>query len=103
QSLNREFQIVDRTRGRSKVKNIVDPPLNKNIIRYIVMIEGKITVSQEVCNICSISGDEVINTNNTVTFQEESVAEMRSEKPCTSGNNTNGFLHSILFYLCHNR
>ncbi len=57
--------------------------LSRNIdgFRHIMFDQLEMRIGREVRNVLPRSGDEIIQPNHIVAFGQESVAEMRSDKP----------------------
>jgi len=88
---DREFQIIDWTRRRREVKHVVDLLFrNEDEVRDIVFNEPEILVPSEMADVRRVTGDQIVNGDDTMTFRQKPVYEMRAEKTRTSGDDRNG-------------
>jgi hypothetical protein len=54
----------------------VNVTFNVKIVRDVVMYELKMRVSRKVSYIVRAAGNQVVDTNNRMTFRDKSIAEM---------------------------
>jgi hypothetical protein len=62
----------------------------KNEIRNVVFDEPEIFVPGEMSNVRRVTGDQIINGNDTMTLRQKSVHQMRAEETRTASNDGNG-------------
>jgi hypothetical protein len=55
-----------------------------------VFNEPEILVPGEMADVRGVTGDEIVDSNDPVTFSQKPVYEMRAEKTRTSGYDRNG-------------
>ena len=61
-----------------------------NRSRDVVMRESEMRVGPKVPDILDSAGDQIVETNNVVTFSQEPVAEIRTQKARTAGFKVSG-------------
>jgi hypothetical protein len=69
----------------------------KNEIGNVVLDEMKILVAGEMADVRGVAGDEIVDRNDAMTFRQQPVRQMRSQKTRATGDNRNGFG----FFLSH--
>ena len=66
------------------MKNVVDASGNMDEFRYIVVVELELPEFEQVFDIPEVSGNEVIHTDDIITFLDEPVAQVRTQEAgCT--------------------
>src|SRR5690606_39540344 len=88
QGLYGDFQVVNRTGRRSKMKNVVQITGNMYKFGHIVMIKLEVFQGHQVLNVPHIPRYEIVHSDNTVPFLNKAVAKMRAEKPGRSEEHT---------------
>ncbi len=77
QSRDRQFQIIDWTRRRREVKNVINFVFGqKNEVRNVVLDEAKIRIAGEMTNVGRIAGDEIVDRDDAMPLAQESVNQM---------------------------
>lgn len=61
-------------------------PINEHVLRYIMLNEAERFIANEMSNIPHVSGDEIVDCRDTISFGEELITEVRAEKARSSGN-----------------
>ena len=91
QGRDRQLEIIDRAGRRREMKNVIDFFVwQENEIRDVVLDEVKIFVAGKVSNVGHVAGDQIIDRNDAMTFGQEPVAQMRTEKTGAAGHDRNG-------------
>jgi hypothetical protein len=62
------------------MKHIINFAVEEDVFRDIVVKKPEAGIAEQVCNVGSIAGNQIIDANNGMSLGEQSVAEMRSEK-----------------------
>src|SRR5437016_7586277 len=63
------------------MKNVIDFFFRqKNEIRNVMFDETEILVAREMGNVRGVTGDQIVNGNNAMTFRQKSIHQMRAEK-----------------------
>src|SRR5690348_3480667 len=86
QCLNREFEIIDWAGWRCKMQYRIQWPVDIDVVSRVMFDETKILISREVRDVTGIACDQVIHCNNSVSFCEETITQMRAEKTCTTSD-----------------
>ena len=87
---DREFQIIDWTGRRCEVKHVIDLLFREeDKVRDVVLNEAEILVSSEMADVPGVTGDEIVDGDDAVTFRQQPVYKMRTEKARTSGDDRN--------------
>jgi hypothetical protein len=73
------------------VKHVVDLLFREeDKIRDVVFNELEILVPGEMADVRRVTGDQVVNGDDAMTFSQKPIYEMRAEETGTSGHNRNG-------------
>ena len=75
------------------MKNIIDRSFDKNVISDVVIDKSKPIVAEEMGDICGIAGYQIIDANDRMTFGEQAITKMRTEKSGTAHDNAGLFRH----------
>ncbi len=87
---DREFQVIDWTGRRCEVKHVVDLLFrNKDEVRDVVFDEPEILVPGEMADVRRVTGDEIVDGDDTMTFCQKPIRQMRAEKARTSSHDRN--------------
>ena len=62
---------------------------NEDEVRDVVLNESEILVPGEMANVRRVTGDEIVDGDDAMTFSQKPVYEMRAEKTSTSGDDRN--------------
>ena len=79
------------------MQDIAELAGNMDEFTHVMMIEFKMFQLEKVFDIPEIAGDEVIHTNDMVTFGDKAVAEMGSEETRCAGDQYTLFAHGVGF------
>jgi len=72
------------------MENVIDFFLGKkNEIRNVVVDEPKIFVASQVTDIRRITRDQIIHCDHAMSFGQQPIAQMRTQKTGAAGNNGN--------------
>src|SRR6202051_341806 len=80
QSLNWEFQVVDRACRGSKMKDVIHRARDIDILGDVVLHDRKLRVPREMEQFRRSPSDQVIDRENSPAAIEEVVAKVRPEK-----------------------
>src|SRR4029077_8294349 len=81
QGLNGVVEVVDRARRAREVEHPVERTLDLDEVRDIVQHELKAGMGTEVSDVAGVTGQEIVHSDDAVTLCQQSVAQVRSEKP----------------------
>src|SRR4051794_10409897 len=82
--LDREFQVINGTGRRRKVEYRVNSIFDVDVIGYVVVNEGKISISGKVGNVSRITRDKIIHCDDGVSLCQKAVTQMGTQKPGTA-------------------
>jgi hypothetical protein len=74
------------------MKDVVYRAGSKDVFGYVVPDELKIRIPSQVLDIIGIPRDQIVDGNDSESFREQSIAQMRTEKSCTSGDHRRFFI-----------
>src|SRR6516164_4308789 len=101
QSWDGKLKIVDRTSRRSKVKYIINRPRYEDELADVVTEIFEILVTDQMRDVSRRACYQVVYGNNSKSLGDEAIAQMRSEKSGSPGNDgdlfrRSRFKHTIL-------
>jgi hypothetical protein len=70
------------------MQDVVDAPFYIDVVGNVVVDKSKMCISKEMRYVVHGTGEEIIDADNPMSFIEESLTEMGSEKTGTSGHHT---------------
>jgi hypothetical protein len=65
--------IIHRAGGRGKVKDGVNLAFHKNVIGYIMVNEGELSIPRQMSDVVSRSGEEIIQAYNFMPLRQKTV------------------------------
>ena len=87
QRFDGKFQIIGRTGGRSKVKNVTPLPLPPGPVRsHLCARTGSGYFLSRCSTLAALPGDQVVERQNIPALLQQSVAKMRSQKSRSAGH-----------------
>ncbi len=87
--LNGELEVVDGTRGAREVKDVVEGPVDPDLLGDVVLHELEPRVA-DVLEVRAVAGDEVVHPDDLVTPGEQMVHEMRADETRSAGDESSG-------------
>jgi len=87
QGLQGQAQVVDRTGWRCEVEHEIDVTRNLDVRRDVVLNKREVVVAQ-MRNIRQRPRIEVVETPDLVARCKQPLTEVRSEKPCSTGDDS---------------
>ena len=78
------------------MKHVIHPPINEEIIRYVILYKLKTGIAEQMGNVLRVPGNKVVDTDYVVAFVDKPIAQMRTEEPrptCDDGYE----------FLCHRK
>ena len=63
------------------MEDIVQTTYYKGIVRDIVLDVGKIVYAKQMRYVGKITCDQIVHCNDFIAFAQETITEMRAEKP----------------------
>ena len=87
QRVQRLAEVVDRARERGQVEDEVDRPVDRDLLRDVVVQEEEV-VAADVLEVLERRRLEVVDADNAVPLREQVIAEMRAEEPGPAGDHT---------------
>jgi hypothetical protein len=85
QSLDSQAEILRRAGWRGKVEDVVDRAGIK-WLAYVPLFKAKARIIGQVREVFPVSGAEVIDADDGVALAQQTVGEMRTEKPGCAGD-----------------
>ena len=76
QGLDWNPEVVNGRRGRREMQNVIERAFQFNVLRDIVVVEGKVLVIHQMVDVFEISCDEVVHGIHLKSFSDEAVAKM---------------------------
>ena len=90
QRRDRQLEIIDRAGRRGEMKNVIDFLFRqKNEIRNVVLDEVVILVPGQMLDVRCVAGDQIVDRDHAMTFRQQSIGQMRSEKSGAAGHDGN--------------
>lgn len=77
--------------------DVIDVFVEVNEFGDVLLDEAEVLVAAEVRNVIDVAGDEVIEADDFVSFGEEVIGEVRTEKACCAGDDGEGLGFLLLF------
>ena len=68
------------------MKDVINTPVDKEIIRHVILNELEPRVSGKMSDVRRAACNEIIDTDNRMPLCDEPIAEMRTQKTCTTGD-----------------
>ena len=68
------------------MQNVVQIALDVDVLRDVVLVEGEMGVVLQVGDVFQVAGDEVVHGLHLEPLSDETVAQVRAQKPSRSGD-----------------
>ena len=86
QRLDRLLEVVDRAGRRREVQDVVERPVDVDVVRDVVLDEREAVAADEVLDVARDAGDEVVDADDFMAALEEQLAEVRAEEARAAGD-----------------
>src|SRR4051812_884963 len=87
QCRDRQLEIIDGTRRGREMKYVIEFVFRQeNEIRNVVLDELEIRIAGEMTDVCGVAGDQVVDRDDAMTFREQAIRQMRSQKTRAAGD-----------------
>jgi len=70
------FQVINRAGRGGEMEHRVDCAINKNVMSNVMIDEAEVGVTRQMRDIAGISSNQVIYSNDCVTFGQKAITEM---------------------------
>src|SRR5215469_2498028 len=80
QRLDAQPHVVDRTRRRSKVEDVVHLTYIKRLTD-IDLLEAKLRFVLEMPQVREVSGPKIVDADDFTSLRQQRIAQMRAQKP----------------------
>src|SRR4029077_12239360 len=98
QRRNWQLEIIDRTRRRREMKNVIKFFFRQeNKIGNVVLDELEIGIAGKMSNVRRVAGYQIVDRNDAMAFGQESIDQVRSQEACAASHHRNRFR----FFLRH--
>ena len=76
------------------MQDVFDLARHMHELGDVMVVKFKVLPWEQMLNIGNASGEQIVHSDNVVSFFEEAVAEVRSNKACGSGDKYSFFQNS---------
>src|SRR5947208_15736329 len=85
-------QVIDWTGGRSEVEDVVNRLVDFHVLGNIVAQEDEARIIAQVIDVAEATGYEVIDANNVVAVGQKALAQVRTHKARSAGDDRSHWL-----------
>src|SRR6185369_15867319 len=86
QSLNWQFQVVNRAGRRREMPDIIYRAIQKNKLSDILLDESKVPATSQVRDVVHTARDKIVDGDDFMASLQQQVHQLRAEKPRTAGH-----------------
>ena len=63
------------------MQDVIQPTLHVQVLGHVVLDEPKRVIPEKMGDVVHAARDQIVNADHLVAFPDQSVTQMRSEKP----------------------
>ena len=89
QGLDRQFEIVDRTRRRREVPDVVHRPFEEEELSHILLDESERLIPRQMGDVVGRSRHQVVDHDDLMPLGKEQVGQVGSKESRSTGNHGN--------------
>ena len=84
--LDGNLEVIDGTRRRRKVQDVIQFALDVNELADVVVVELEAVEPREVFDVAQVARDEVVHPDHVVPLGDEAIAEVGAEESGRAGD-----------------